>query len=116
MMFSQSNDLLRSRIRSRAVELGYDPARIEPIYDGVADWGAYLAAPRKICWVLKEPYDETGNAQKQRPARAGEVAEGRVRVRDRRESPALAEIAEHRYCDSIQPQQQVYGCWRSEFP
>ena len=55
---------IHSRIRSRAVELGYDPARIEPVYDGVADWGAYLSASRKICWVLKEPYDEvdaTGN-------------------------------------------------------
>ena len=50
--------LIHSRIRSRAVELGYDPARIEPVYDGVADWGAYLSASRKICWVLKEPYDE----------------------------------------------------------
>lgn len=49
---------LHERISSRAVELGYDPARIEPIFDGVADWAGYLAAPRKICWVLKEPYDD----------------------------------------------------------
>ena len=49
---------LHARIRERAVELGYDPARIEPIFDGVADWAGYLAAPRKICWVLKEPYDD----------------------------------------------------------
>ena len=49
---------IHKRIRSRAVELGYDPARIDPIFDGVADWAGYLAAPRKICWVLKEPYDD----------------------------------------------------------
>ena len=60
----QAQSSLHARILSRATELGYDPARIEPVYDGVADWGAYLAAPRKICWVLKEPVetDDTGNS------------------------------------------------------
>ena len=49
---------LHSRIRARAVELGYNPAKIKPIYDGVVDWDGYLTAPLKVCWVLKEPYDD----------------------------------------------------------
>ena len=36
----------------------YDPAKIKPIYDGVVDWDGYLKAPLKVCWVLKEPYDD----------------------------------------------------------
>ena len=54
---------LHERISSRAVELGYDPAKIEPVFDGVADWAGYFAAPRKVCWILKEPVetDGTGN-------------------------------------------------------
>ena len=54
---------LHFRIRARAVELGYDPAKIEPVFDGVADWAGYLTAPRKVCWILKEPVetDGTGN-------------------------------------------------------
>ena len=54
---------LHERIRARAVELGYDPAKLEPVFDGVADWAGYLAAPRKVCWILKEPVatDGTGD-------------------------------------------------------
>lgn len=55
-------ELLHFRILSRATELGCDPAKIEPVYDGVVDWDGYLAAPVKICWVLKEPYDDTDAA------------------------------------------------------
>lgn len=50
---------LDMRIKARAVELGYDPAKVEPVYDGVVDWEGYLAAPVKVCWILKEPYDDT---------------------------------------------------------
>ena len=49
---------LHALIQSRAVELGYDPATVEPIYDGVVDTEAYLAAQPKIMWILKEPYDD----------------------------------------------------------
>ena len=45
---------LQNKVFRRAEELGYDTGKIEPIYDGVADWDAYLGAPRKICWVLTE--------------------------------------------------------------
>ena len=51
---------LHERISSRAVELGYDPAKIEPVFDGVADWAGYFAAPRKVCWILKEPVETDG--------------------------------------------------------
>jgi hypothetical protein len=30
----------------------------KPILDGVTDVEKYLSSPYKICWVLKEPYDE----------------------------------------------------------
>ncbi len=40
---------LHSRILARAVELGYNPAKIKPIYDGVTDWDGYLKAPLKVC-------------------------------------------------------------------
>ena len=53
---------LHSRIRSRARELGYDLTKVEPIYDGVVDWDGYLKAPLKVCWVLKEPYDDTDSS------------------------------------------------------
>lgn len=49
---------LHTQIQTRAVELGYDPAKVEPIYDGVVDAEAYLAAHPKIMWILKEPYDD----------------------------------------------------------
>ena len=49
---------LHALIQSRAVELGYDPAKVEPIYDGVVDAEAYLAAKPKVLWILKEPYDD----------------------------------------------------------
>ena len=40
------------------IELGYDPAKVEPIYDGVVDAEAYLATQPKVLWILKEPYDD----------------------------------------------------------
>lgn len=55
--FRQSS--LHARIRAHAVELGYDPAKIKPIYDGVVNWASYLSASLKVCWILKEPYDDT---------------------------------------------------------
>ena len=49
---------LHAAIKARAVELGYDPAKVEPIYAGVVDAEAYLAAHPKVMWILKEPYDD----------------------------------------------------------
>ena len=57
--FAFRHSTLHSRIRSRALERGYDLAKVEPIYDGVVDWDGYWAAPIKVCWILKEPYDDT---------------------------------------------------------
>lgn len=49
---------LHTQIQARAIELGYDPAKVEPIYDGVVDVEVYLATKKKIMWILKEPYDD----------------------------------------------------------
>lgn len=35
---------IHSGIQTNAIELGYDPAKVEPIYDGVVDAAGYLAA------------------------------------------------------------------------
>ena len=45
MTVSPSNDHLHSRIRSRAVKLGYDLAKIEPVFDGVAN------ALLRVCYL-----------------------------------------------------------------
>lgn len=44
----------------QAVTLSYvDPTgKADPIYDGIVDPALYLAAPAKVLWVLKEPWDE----------------------------------------------------------
>lgn len=55
---------LHAQIQTHAIELGYDRAKVEPIYDGVVDAAGYLAAKPKVLWILKEPYDdfdENGN-------------------------------------------------------
>ena len=55
---------IHASIQTRAIELGYDSAKVEPIYDGVVDAAGYLAAKPKVLWILKEPYDdfdENGN-------------------------------------------------------
>lgn len=49
---------LHTNIQARAIELGYDPAKVEPIYDGVVDAEVYLATKKKVLWILKEPYDD----------------------------------------------------------
>ena len=49
---------LWTNIQARAAELGYDPAKVEPIYDGVVDAEGYLASKPKVMWILKEPYDD----------------------------------------------------------
>ena len=60
---------LHARICAHAAELNYNPAKIKPICDGVVDWAGYLSAPLKVCWVLKEPYDDKGEDGK--PAGGG---------------------------------------------
>ena len=49
---------LHALIKSRAIDLGYDSAKIAPIYDGVVDAEAYLASKPKVMWILKEPYED----------------------------------------------------------
>lgn len=49
---------LHALIQTRAIELGYDSARVEPIYDGVVDAEGYLKTKLKVLWILKEPYDD----------------------------------------------------------
>ncbi len=57
-MFVAEQSVLPAQIQARAKELGYDPAKVEPIYDGVVDAEAYLASKSKVMWILKEPYDD----------------------------------------------------------
>ena len=49
---------IHASIQTRAIELGYDRTKVEPIYDGVVDAAGYLAAKPKVLWILKEPYDD----------------------------------------------------------
>lgn len=49
---------IHTQIKARAKELGYEAAKVEPIYDGVVEAEAYLASKPKIMWILKEPYDD----------------------------------------------------------
>lgn len=49
---------LHALIQARAIELGYDPKKVEPIYDGVVDAEGYLKTKPKVLWILKEPYDD----------------------------------------------------------
>lgn len=49
---------LHTQIQARAIELGYDPKKVEPIYDGVVDAEGYLSTSPKVMWILKEPYDD----------------------------------------------------------
>ena len=49
---------LHTQIQTRAIELGYDPKKVEPIYDGVVDAEGYLSTKPKVLWILKEPYDD----------------------------------------------------------
>lgn len=49
---------LHAQIQTHAIKLGYDPTKVEPIYDGVVDTEAYPATRPKVLWILKEPYDD----------------------------------------------------------
>jgi hypothetical protein len=91
-----SQSSLHARIRARAAELNYNPDTIKPICDGVVDWAGYLSAPLKVCWVLKEPYDDKdGNGN---PAGGGWtmfkdfVREGRL-AETVNANPALRNVA-----------------------
>ena len=59
---SSSQSQLRNEIAEYAQMLGYDPAVIEPVGDGVADVEGYLRAPLKVMWILKEPWDDFDSA------------------------------------------------------
>ena len=56
--FLAAQAALHAQIQTRAKDLGYDPAKIAPIYDGVVDAEVYLATKPKVLWILKEPYDD----------------------------------------------------------
>ena len=73
-------------IHDSVTRLCVDPTgKADPIYDGVADPASYLAAPARILWILKEPWDGddrsgggwslTQDLLNQRPA---EMAKGRT--------------------------------------
>ncbi len=49
---------LHIQTQAHAKGLGYDPAKVEPIYNGEVDAEAYLATKPKVMWILKEPYDD----------------------------------------------------------
>ncbi|MCM1071442.1 MAG: hypothetical protein NC301_09030 [Bacteroides sp.] len=49
---------IQSLIELKALNLGYNPEDIAPIYDGVCDARKYLSSPTKVMWILKEPYDD----------------------------------------------------------
>jgi len=46
-------------IREAITRIYIDPTgKAQPIYDGVVDPSVYCAAPARILWILKEPWDE----------------------------------------------------------
>ena len=51
-------DELQEEMRSRAIELGYNPENVEPVYDGVVDIERYLKSSPRVMWILKEAYDD----------------------------------------------------------
>ena len=51
-------ELSERAIRAAVDRIFIDPTgKAEPIYDGVVDPERYCAAPSKILWILKEPWD-----------------------------------------------------------
>ncbi len=89
-------NVLHERIRARATELGDGQMKVRPIFDGVVDWAGYLAAPVKICWILKEPYAEADGAGN--PAGGGwtmfrDFAEGETLASSTAANKTLANVA-----------------------
>lgn len=55
----QEQESLERQIREHAIKiLGYDPEKIAPITDGVADAEGYRRSSPRIMWILKEAYDD----------------------------------------------------------
>lgn len=87
---------LHEKIRRRAMELGHNPERISPIYDGVADAKGYLSARQRLMWILKEPYD--GFDETEEPCGGGwtmikDVEEGKTLAQVANANPALRNVA-----------------------
>lgn len=53
--FSEKQLALEKEISGIAQTINQD---VFPIYDGIADYSAYIKCPYKVAWVLKEPYDD----------------------------------------------------------
>lgn len=54
----EQQTVLQEGMRIKAIELGYNPDDLEPVYDGVVDINKYLRSSPRLMWVLKEPYDD----------------------------------------------------------
>ena len=53
-VFLEMQSAIENEISEIAQTISQD---VFPIYDGIADYSAYVRCPYKIAWVLKEPYD-----------------------------------------------------------
>lgn len=87
---------LHEKIRRRATELGHNPEKVVPIYDGVADAKGYLSARQRLMWVLKEPYDdfdETGEPRGGGWTMFKDVADGKTLAQSVNANPALRNVA-----------------------
>lgn len=58
LALAAKQNLIHTAIRQRAIDLGFNPEVIEPIYDGVCNIKRYLDSPIRVMWILKEPYDD----------------------------------------------------------
>ena len=61
---SRAQIFLHEEITKVANENGCIKKDLKPIYDGIADFTAYIESSPKVMWILKEPYDyldEKGN-------------------------------------------------------
>ena len=118
-LLSSAQIELHADIRARAIELGYDPAVIEPIYDGVVDVETYLATKPRIMWILKEPYADFDN--KRNPIGGGwmmfrDVREGDTLAKSLNRNTALRNVAYASY--ALQSGTASYALlpWITDFP
>ena len=54
-MFLEKQRAIENEISEIAQTISQD---VFPIYDGIADYSAYVRCQYKIAWILKEPYDD----------------------------------------------------------
>ena len=60
-VFLKKQSAIENEISEIAQTISQD---VFPIYDGIADYSAYVRCPYKIAWVLKEPYEKRGTIQR----------------------------------------------------